>query len=519
MNTADLLIEIGTEELPSSELKALMEAFLDDEQFLAMFSRAPAAKGMHHAYLGGLLEHSLAVASLAHDISGRYADIDRDLLITGALLHDVGKVAELMGGFRNLGIVVATAFSAKVIGSVFTMGRGLWSLSRGLFQVVTSYRATTAATQTATAASKRHILTQKLLNRATWRTVAGLVKQKVATVALATYQRTVSAATKVWAGAQWALNAAMNANPIGLLVTGAAALGGAAYYVINNWNKVKSWFTNLWNWVSSLDLLAGIKQAILTASPVGWLYRAFKPAIQWLSNLSFLQEGKDLIGSLISGLASQASTLYKKVKDMLGPIGSLLPGSDAKEGPLSKLTRAGKAVPQTMAKGVKESAPALKKAAKGAAGGAAAATALAGPALAGQGKLQEQEARIRPVMERAPQLQDQEARARIRPVMDRIPQLQEQQSRARITPVMDRAPEMGGMVASARERGRAREVDAPAAQQQERAPQITINQTINVGESSGEPETEIRRAGQDAAKETRREIDNYFSRGVRLGYA
>ncbi|HKL48939.1 MAG TPA: HD domain-containing protein [Desulfuromonadales bacterium] len=83
------------ESMENRHLKALMEAFLDDEQFLAMFSRAPAAKGMHHAYLGGLLEHSLAVASLAHDISGRYADIDRDLLITGALLHDVGKVAEL----------------------------------------------------------------------------------------------------------------------------------------------------------------------------------------------------------------------------------------------------------------------------------------------------------------------------------------------------------------------------------------------------------------------------------------
>jgi 3'-5' exoribonuclease len=50
---------------------------------------------MHHVYLGGLLEHSLAVAGLANDVSQRYPDLNRDLLVVGALLHDVGKVAEL----------------------------------------------------------------------------------------------------------------------------------------------------------------------------------------------------------------------------------------------------------------------------------------------------------------------------------------------------------------------------------------------------------------------------------------
>jgi len=76
-------------------LRRLMEAFLGDEKWLAAFSRAPAAKAMHHVYLGGLLEHSLAVAALADDISRRYPGLRRDLLITGALLHDVGKISEL----------------------------------------------------------------------------------------------------------------------------------------------------------------------------------------------------------------------------------------------------------------------------------------------------------------------------------------------------------------------------------------------------------------------------------------
>jgi len=76
-------------------LRALLESFLADDEFLRSYLRAPAAKAMHHVYLGGLLEHSLAVADLAEDISARYPGINRDLLVAGALLHDVGKVGEL----------------------------------------------------------------------------------------------------------------------------------------------------------------------------------------------------------------------------------------------------------------------------------------------------------------------------------------------------------------------------------------------------------------------------------------
>lgn len=83
------------EGLADPSLRQLMQAFLADTEFMAGYTRAPAAKSMHHVYLGGLLEHSLAVAALADDISRRYADLDRDLLVVGALLHDAGKVAEL----------------------------------------------------------------------------------------------------------------------------------------------------------------------------------------------------------------------------------------------------------------------------------------------------------------------------------------------------------------------------------------------------------------------------------------
>ncbi len=76
-------------------LSRLMTLFREDEPFMALFRSAPAAKGMHHVYLGGLLEHSLAVAGLVDRIIPQYDTLNRDLLIAGALLHDVGKVREM----------------------------------------------------------------------------------------------------------------------------------------------------------------------------------------------------------------------------------------------------------------------------------------------------------------------------------------------------------------------------------------------------------------------------------------
>ncbi len=81
--------------ISDGNLKMLLAAFFDDPEFLAVYRTAPAAKGMHHVYLGGLLEHSLAVAKLVDRIVPLYEGLNRDLLIAGALLHDVGKVREM----------------------------------------------------------------------------------------------------------------------------------------------------------------------------------------------------------------------------------------------------------------------------------------------------------------------------------------------------------------------------------------------------------------------------------------
>jgi 3'-5' exoribonuclease len=81
--------------IDDTHLKGLLSAFFADPSFLEVYRSAPAAKGMHHVYLGGLIEHSLAVARLVDRIAPLYEGLNRDLLIAGALLHDVGKVREM----------------------------------------------------------------------------------------------------------------------------------------------------------------------------------------------------------------------------------------------------------------------------------------------------------------------------------------------------------------------------------------------------------------------------------------
>lgn len=76
-------------------LKKLLNYFFNTSDWWLKFQEAPAAKGIHHAYIGGLLEHSLSVAQLCNFMAKHYEGVDHSLLLAGALLHDIGKLEEL----------------------------------------------------------------------------------------------------------------------------------------------------------------------------------------------------------------------------------------------------------------------------------------------------------------------------------------------------------------------------------------------------------------------------------------
>lgn len=75
-------------------LKQLLDDFFDDKELIEKFKRAPAAKRIHHAYLGGLLVHTRNVLKLADGMKTVYETLDLDLLITAGILHDIGKIYE-----------------------------------------------------------------------------------------------------------------------------------------------------------------------------------------------------------------------------------------------------------------------------------------------------------------------------------------------------------------------------------------------------------------------------------------
>ena len=80
-------------------LKQLVMRFLEDAEVAAALRAAPAAKHMHHAWIGGLLEHVVSLLGLADRVAPHYPLVNRDLVMTGAILHDIGKLEELRWGF------------------------------------------------------------------------------------------------------------------------------------------------------------------------------------------------------------------------------------------------------------------------------------------------------------------------------------------------------------------------------------------------------------------------------------
>lgn len=79
-------------------LQALLQAFLDDPEIASALKNAPAAKSMHHAWIGGLLEHIVSLLGISDMAARHYPEINRDLLLTGVVLHDIGKLHELRWG-------------------------------------------------------------------------------------------------------------------------------------------------------------------------------------------------------------------------------------------------------------------------------------------------------------------------------------------------------------------------------------------------------------------------------------
>jgi 3'-5' exoribonuclease len=89
------MLEASIASVTNPDLKRLLNALLTDAPIAQAFREAPAARQLHHAWLGGLLEHVISLLGLADRVAAHYPMLDRDLLVTGVILHDIGKIREL----------------------------------------------------------------------------------------------------------------------------------------------------------------------------------------------------------------------------------------------------------------------------------------------------------------------------------------------------------------------------------------------------------------------------------------
>jgi len=105
-------------------LKKLTTKILNDPNIIPRYQRAPAAKVMHHAYLGGLLEHVVGLCGLAKQIAEHYPELDVDLLLTAAMLHDVGKLDELCYE-RSVSYTAEGQLLGHIVQELETVGRAM----------------------------------------------------------------------------------------------------------------------------------------------------------------------------------------------------------------------------------------------------------------------------------------------------------------------------------------------------------------------------------------------------------
>lgn len=115
------------EGVKNPHLRLLLMGFLNDREVSEGLARCPAGKSLHHAYVGGLLEHILSLANASRRLVPNYPQLDGDLLVAGALLHDIGKLREISYGrsFRYTDPGQLVGHIAIGITWVETMARGI----------------------------------------------------------------------------------------------------------------------------------------------------------------------------------------------------------------------------------------------------------------------------------------------------------------------------------------------------------------------------------------------------------
>jgi 3'-5' exoribonuclease len=127
LDELDGFLEHLAREVYDADLRALLDSFLGDASFRGDFRRVPCTRSGHHAYLGGLLEHTVAVATLALEACTLHPRLDSDLLLCAAIMHDAGKTLEF-----ELGAEIALSEAGALVGHLALGQQLVTERARGL---------------------------------------------------------------------------------------------------------------------------------------------------------------------------------------------------------------------------------------------------------------------------------------------------------------------------------------------------------------------------------------------------
>jgi 3'-5' exoribonuclease len=127
LDELDGFLEHLAREVYDPDLRALLDSILSDDAFRADFRRAPCTRSGHHAYLGGLLEHTVAVATLALETCSLHPRLNSDLLLSAAILHDIGKTREF-----ELGAEIRLSEAGALVGHLVIGGQLVSERARAL---------------------------------------------------------------------------------------------------------------------------------------------------------------------------------------------------------------------------------------------------------------------------------------------------------------------------------------------------------------------------------------------------
>lgn len=290
-------------------------------------------------YFGDILKPALngAIASAMPMLKWLATFIKENPKLVGTIVTVAGAIGALTVAIL-VGTYVFNAFkTAYLAGKVIILG-----VRAAIVSMTVAKNVETAATNVGTLAT---------------------IRNSIANKAAAIWTGIKTGATWAATKAQWALNAAFIASPIGWVVLGIGALIAIGVVLYKNWDKISAWWSKVWT---------GIKESVSNA------WQGIK---DWFANLSLFESGKAIFQTLIDGLKSMGGALIDAVTGAFGKVRDMLPFSDAKTGPFAHLTASGAAIMETLGSGIEQAGgSALTKPFSAAAG-----LLMAGPRAIGEG--------------------------------------------------------------------------------------------------------------------------------------